>query len=144
MADCVDLEVSDDPVITTEIMQRSELQCQCCVGLKLEVNKIAMELESALKIIEILKEELGIADALCSANKCAIRNSGNGSQISPSERNWIQIQTNQHTKVTYKLKDHEETYVRISNHFEILSNLNEVIKSSETVKEKTLKPSKTV
>jgi hypothetical protein len=72
MVDGVDLQVSDDPVITTEIMQRSELQCQCCVGLKLEVKKIAMGLESALKLTEILKEELGIADALSSANKSAI------------------------------------------------------------------------
>jgi hypothetical protein len=33
------------------------------------VNKIAMELENALKIIEILKEELDIADASSSAKK---------------------------------------------------------------------------
>ncbi|PNF20943.1 hypothetical protein B7P43_G10555 [Cryptotermes secundus] len=125
-------------------MKCSELQCQCCVGLNLEVSKITMELESALKIIEILKEELGSAVALSSANKSVIQNNENGSQICPSEKNWIQIQRNQQMKITDKLKDHEETYVTTSNHFEILSNLSEVIKSTEATKEEILKPSKTV
>jgi acetate kinase len=40
------LDVSDALVFTTEITERSEIECQCCVGLKLELNKIAMELES--------------------------------------------------------------------------------------------------
>jgi hypothetical protein len=112
MADSVVLDVSDALVFTTEITEHSEIECQCCVGLKLELNKIAMELESASKVIEILKEELSIADVLSSANTSALRNSGNGSQISTSERNWIQIQTNHHTPVTDKLKEHNETYVR--------------------------------
>jgi hypothetical protein len=103
-----------------------------------------MELESASKVIEILKEELSIADALSSANTSALRNSGNGSQISTSERNWIQIQTKQHKKVTDKLKEHKETYVRTSNRFEVLTNLKEDSKSNEAEKEIILKPRKTV
>jgi hypothetical protein len=124
-ADGVVLDVRDALVFTTEITERSEIECQRCVGLKLELNKIAMELESASKVIEILKEELSIADALSSANTSALRNTGNGSQISTSERNWIQIQTKQHKKVTDKLKEHKETYVRTSNRFEVLTNLKE-------------------
>jgi predicted methyltransferase len=68
MADGKVLDVSDAPVFTTEITERSEIECQCCVGLKLELNKIAMELESASEVIEILKEEPSVADALSSAN----------------------------------------------------------------------------
>jgi hypothetical protein len=74
----------------------------------------------------------------------AIRNSGNGPQISLSERNWIQIQTGQHKKIIDKLKDHEETYVRTKNRFEILSNLNEATESTKPVKGKTPKPSEAI
>jgi hypothetical protein len=64
MAERVVLDESDALVFTTEITEHSEIECQCCVGLKLELNKIAIELESASKVIEILREELRIADAL--------------------------------------------------------------------------------
>jgi hypothetical protein len=69
VADGVTLEVSDAPINTTEIMKRSEIYCQFYVGSKLEVNKIVMEFKSALKIIEILKEDVDFVGLLRSANK---------------------------------------------------------------------------
>jgi hypothetical protein len=139
----VDL-VSDAPINTTKIMKRSEIHCQFCVGSKLEVNKIAIELKSALKIIEIMKEELDFASLLPNANKNSKRNSGTESQISLSERNWIQIQKNQHKKVTDKVRSREETYIGTINRFEILSNLNEAIGTTEPMKEKIPKLNETV
>ena len=64
MADGVVLGVRDALVFTTESTERTKIECQCCAGLKVELNKITMKLESATKVIEILKEELGIADTL--------------------------------------------------------------------------------
>jgi hypothetical protein len=57
--------------------------------------------------VEILKEELGIGNGLCDGNTSTGGNSEYESQISPSENNWIQIQTNCHKKVTDKLKDYK-------------------------------------
>jgi hypothetical protein len=50
-------------------MKRSKIHCQFCVRSKLEVNMITMELKSALKLIEILKEELDFVSLLPNANK---------------------------------------------------------------------------
>jgi hypothetical protein len=44
------------PDITKEITKGSEIKCQCCVGLKSELNNIATELKNAMEIIEILKK----------------------------------------------------------------------------------------
>jgi hypothetical protein len=52
MADGVVVEVRDTLVFTTESTERSEIDCQCCTGLKLELNRIAMELESASKVMD--------------------------------------------------------------------------------------------
>jgi hypothetical protein len=61
MVDCEQLVVSDAPSIIKKLMKALETECQSCVKLKLE-------LKTAIKIIEILKEELGIANRFCDAN----------------------------------------------------------------------------
>jgi hypothetical protein len=94
IADSVAASVNGAPDITKEIVKRSEIKCQCCEGLKLELNNITTDLETAMEIIGILKEELGIADTEVSDNTSTAQNNENGSYIPPSERNWIQIQAN--------------------------------------------------
>jgi hypothetical protein len=98
------------------------------------LNNITSELESATEIIGILKEELGIADTEVSDNTSIVQNNENGTYTPPSERNWIQIQTNQH-KMIDTLKYHRATSLRTNNRFEVLSNLKETNKPTETVKE---------
>jgi hypothetical protein len=98
--------VNSAPDITKEIAKRSEIKYQSCEGLKLELNRITTEVETAMEMIGILKEELGIADTEVRDNTSIAQNNENGSYIPPSERNWIQIQTNRHKKVIDKLKDH--------------------------------------
>jgi hypothetical protein len=56
--------VGDAPSIMKKLTNYSETKCQSCVKLKLE-------LETAIEIIEILKEGLGIANGLCDANTSA-------------------------------------------------------------------------
>jgi hypothetical protein len=111
--------------------------------LKLDLNNITSELESAIEIIGILKEELGIADTELSGNTSILQNNENGIYTPPSERNWIQTQTNRHKKMIDKLKDHRAISFR-NNHFEVSSNLKETIKPNETVKEIIIKSSKTI
>jgi hypothetical protein len=99
-------------VFATESTKRTELKCQCCAGLKLELNKITIELKSASKVIEILKEELRIADALSGANTSFLRNNEKDSQIHTSKRNWIQVQINQYKKASDKFKEDKESYFK--------------------------------
>jgi hypothetical protein len=80
-----------------------------------------------------LEEELLYDDKTSSG-----RNSENESQISASESNWIQIQTERHKKVTDKPKDWRETWLKTRNRSQVSSNLKETIKPTEVTKEETL------
>jgi hypothetical protein len=52
------------------------------------------------------------------------------------------VQTNRHKKVKNKLNDHSALSLRTNNRFEVLTNLNETLKSIESVKRKSPKLSK--
>jgi hypothetical protein len=68
MADGAELIVSDAPSIIKKLTKHLEMECQNCVELTLELNNIITELKTAIKIVEMLKEESSIADALYDAN----------------------------------------------------------------------------
>jgi hypothetical protein len=106
MAVSVKIIASDAPRIIKKFTKHSETECQKCQS----CVKLKLQLKTAIEIIEIWKEKLGLADALYDANTSTRRNSENESQISPSECSWIQIQSYPHKKVTDKSKDQRETY----------------------------------
>jgi hypothetical protein len=54
-------KTAEDFVNVTE--EVGDLKCECCAEYKVEFIKVTSELESAMKIIEILKEEQKIDDS---------------------------------------------------------------------------------
>jgi hypothetical protein len=99
------------------------------------LEKTKIELRSALKIVEMMKEDIA-KDATLTANDFHMA-SGNSEGI--------QIHINRQRKEkneANKLKNHSETYVSPRNSYEVLPNLNELGKHNEATKEKTHKYSK--
>jgi hypothetical protein len=124
MADGVCGSLSDSLDTTTKISVITEIECQCCVRLKLELKCITSELQSAMEIIEILKEKLGITDTTDRKNKTIIHNKSGGMSIFRGEENGTQVQMNQDGKKRDKIKEHSAPFVRINNCFEVLANPN--------------------
>jgi len=74
--------------------EECDLKCQCCAKCKLELTKVTTELKSAMKIIEILKEERRIDDT--PVNKVGVKlcNSEEGTPVSLDNENWTQVTAN--------------------------------------------------
>jgi hypothetical protein len=49
--------------ISQKEQEESELGCECCIKLKLELSETVSELKSAKKIVRILKEDLDMANS---------------------------------------------------------------------------------
>jgi hypothetical protein len=119
--------VNGGPDITKEITKGSEIKCQCCVGLKSELNNIATELKTAMEIIEILKRRSGHCGYGVIDNTNPALSNENESYIPPSERNRIQIQTNGYKVVIDKLNDHREIYLSRSNRSPLTHRCNKPV-----------------
>jgi hypothetical protein len=114
----------------------SQIECQCCAKLKVELNSVTLELESAKEIIRILKEELGVSNMEIGNNTAIARNTDDtdiGTDSSRDERSWNLVQRNRHKETKAKKKDYIEVSLRANNRFEVLTNLNETWKPAETV-----------
>jgi hypothetical protein len=131
---------SDSHDITEKSTVASEVECQGCAKLKLELNNMIYELKSAMKIIGILKEELGINDMEDKKNITSESNIDSGINTPRGERNWILIQGNQHKE---KIKDCSATILRTYNRFDVLTNPNITMKSTVSKKCLTTKSSET-
>jgi hypothetical protein len=90
--------------------------------LKLELKNITIELESAIEITGILKDELGIIDTEESKHISITQNNENVTYMPTHYENWIQIQTNRHNKMTDKLKNYRATSIKTSNRFDYLTS----------------------
>jgi hypothetical protein len=73
-----------------------DLKCQCCAKCKLELTKVTTELKSALKIIEILKEERRIDNMPFDKVGMKLVNSDEGTSVSLNNENWTQVTANPH------------------------------------------------
>jgi hypothetical protein len=137
VADSVVASISDAVDNNKEMAGNCGINGQCCERLKLELKNITIELESAIEIIGILKEELGVIDTEETKHTSIIQKNENVTNMPTHDENWIQIQTNRHNKMMDKLKDYRATSIKTSNSFEVLSNLKTV-----STKEKNPKTSK--
>jgi hypothetical protein len=78
---------------------KTDLKCQCCAKCKLELTKVTTELKSALKIIEILKEERRIDDMPIDKVGMKLGNSDEGRSVSLNNENWTQVTANPNRKI---------------------------------------------
>jgi hypothetical protein len=71
-----------------------DVKCQCCAKCKLQLTKVTTELNSALKIIEILKEGRRIDDMPVDKVGMKLCNSDEGTFVSLDNENWAQVIAN--------------------------------------------------
>jgi hypothetical protein len=76
-----------------------------------------LEQESAMEIVEILKEKHGITDTADRKSKTIIYNNCSGMNISRGKGNGTQVQMNQDGKKVDKLKEHSAPFLKINNQF---------------------------
>jgi lysophospholipase L1-like esterase len=112
-----------------------DLKCECCIQYKTELTRVTSELKSALKIIDILREEQKIDDSSMDeevTNRC---NHEEGiDTYSPSKNeNWTEVTTHLHKRDPSSPSTSPLTVLRTSNRFDVLHNLdNELMKKTNT------------
>lgn len=98
MVICV-LDVEDAATdLTNQKLENSDLDSQCCVKQIIELNKITSELKSAMKIIEILKEVLGVTYKMVSNDKSNFVDHKRRLLLTPNNENWSRVNANQKKK----------------------------------------------
>jgi hypothetical protein len=107
---------------TTERREILENECQGCVRLKLEVNSVTLELESATEIIKILKKEL---------ESVVMEGRKTKSDLCCDEGEQSQIQKNYNGEITDKLNDNNVILTRVGNSNQVLTRPKEAVKPTE-------------
>jgi hypothetical protein len=116
-----------------------DLKCECCNQYKTELTKVTSELKSALKIIDILREEQKIND---SSMDVEVTNMCNYEEeidtYSPSKNeNRSEETTHLHKMDPSSPTTPPLTALTTSNRFDVLYNLdNELMKKTNTIKKK--------
>jgi hypothetical protein len=129
--------IAEDYVNITE--EDRDLKCECCIQYKTELTKVTSELKSALKIIDILREEQKIDDSSMDEEVTNMHNHVEGIYTySPSKNeNWTEVTTHLHKRDPSSPSTSPLTVLRTSNRFDVLHNLdNELMKKTNTTKKK--------
>jgi hypothetical protein len=110
------------------------LKCEFCIQYKIELIKVTSELKSAMKIIEILKEEQKIDDSSMDKAVANIYNHKEGIYSLSRNENWTQVTVHSHNKRDPSNPSKSpSTEIRTTNRFEVLHNLDkELIKQTNT------------
>ena len=119
--------------------ENCDLKCRYCAKCKLELTKVTTDLKSAMKIVEILKEERKMNDTPKDKVRVKLCNSEEGTSLSLNNENWTQVTANPKKKNTCKLSKASSTTLRTTNRFEVLHNLNESTIQTDTTKKLTHK-----
>jgi hypothetical protein len=127
--------IAEDFVNITE--EDHDLKCECCIQYKIELIKVTSELKSAMKILEILKEEQEIDDSSMDKAVTNISNQKEGIYSLSRNENWTQATAHSHKRDPSNPTKSPATVIRTTNRFEILHNLNkELTKQTNTTKKK--------
>jgi hypothetical protein len=120
-------------------MENSDLDNQCCVKLIIELNNVTSELKSAMKIIEIVKEALGVTDKMVRNDKSNFDYHNGILLLTPNNENWIRVNANQKKKNVDSLRGYPSTSLSIANCFEVLYNPKNETAQIESVTKLSLK-----
>jgi hypothetical protein len=106
------------------IEEDCDLKCECCIQYKTELTKVTSELKSAMKIIEILKEEQKIDVSSTDKAAANICNYEEGIYSLPINENWKQETAHSPKRDSLNPSKSPLTVIKTTNRFEILHNLD--------------------
>jgi hypothetical protein len=102
MADTAIIRVKVAEDFVNIIEEDCDLKCQCCTQFKIELTKVTSELKSAMKTIEILKEEQKIGDSSMDKVVGNLCNHEEGTYSPSRNENWTQVTAHSHKRDPYK------------------------------------------
>jgi hypothetical protein len=115
------------PDFTKRTIEESELGCECCTKLKLELSEAVSELKYAKEIIRILQEDLDMANSF-EHNTSTLSNLNrqkDQTYFQTKSSNWNKIPAHHPAWNRGETGIHQKAAVRTSNSTDILSNLKD-------------------